>query len=224
MQTITELLLQSKMAHRLISTLDLKAILSGTNASRYALVNKAIKSGELIQLKRGMYTVNHPLIDNSLAQHYIACQLVPHSYVSFERALSFHQWIPEKVNVVSCALLTGRNKELTTPLGDFQYKKIITNNYKGLIGVNRESIASHPVLMASPVRAFFDLVYVRKIEWQGINFLTDSLRFEPECLNKFTLETLNSLQLIYHSRRILLFIQKMKKDMYPDEYNSKKAS
>lgn len=214
MQSITEILAKSNMSNRLITDFDLKALLPGTNASRYALVNKAIQKGELIHLKRGVYIVKHPLISSSFTQYYIACQMVAHSYISFESALSYHQWIPERVSIISCALLKGRSKTYTTPLGQFQYQKVITQPYEGLTAVERVCIQSKPTLIASPVRAFFDLVYERKLEWQGIRFLTDSLRIEPDNLSAFSLEVLEQFEMVYRSKKINHFISHMKKALF----------
>lgn len=214
MQKITELLISSNLAERVISDFDLKELLLTTNASRYALVNKAINKGELIHLKRGAYLVYHPLITKKFTSYYIACQMVSHSYISFESALSYHQWIPERVNIICAGLLRGRSKNYSNTYGTFQYKKIITNPCEGLLGVEREIINSKPVLMATPVRAFFDLVYERNFEWQGLNFLTESLRIEAEHLSEFTQVTLDQFESIYRSTAVTRYIKKMKKALY----------
>ncbi len=214
MQKITELLISSNLAERVISNFDLKELLLTTNASRYALVNKAINKGELIHLKRGAYLVNHPLITKKFTGYYIACQMVSHSYISFESALSYHQWIPERVNIICAGLLRGRSKDYSNAYGTFQYKKIITTPCEGLLGVEREIINSKPVLMATPVRAFFDLVYERNLEWQGLNFLTESLRIESEHLSDFTKDILDQFENIYRSKTVIRYITKMKKALY----------
>lgn len=211
---MTEFLVHANLVNRVVTDSDLKLLLPGTDASRYALVNKALQKGELIHLKRGAYLVKHPLITQKITGYYIGCQLVPHSYISFESALSFHQWIPERVNIISCGLLKGRNKLISTPIGQFQYRKIITNPIEALTGVKREMIAGKPALMASPTRAFFDLVQERKLEWQGIHYLTDSLRIEPENLSAFSLNLLETLQLVYRSKKTIAYIKQMKKALY----------
>lgn len=215
MKNFSESLVQAGMADKVITDSVLKILLNGTPASRYALINKAIKRNEVIHLKRGAYLFNHPLYNTAItSQFFIACQLMPHSYISFESALSYHQWIPEKVNTITCGLLSGRNKIYNTPLGQFEYAKIITNEYEKLTGVQREIINSKPILIASPVRAFFDLVYEKKIPWQGISYLTDSLRIEPENLSTFTLESLEQMKSVYHQKKVNEFITQLKKALY----------
>ena len=215
MKNIAKSLIQAGIADKFITDSVLKSLLDGSPASRYALINKAIKKKELTHLKRGAYLFNHPLYKNTIpSQFFTACQLVPHSYISFESALSYHQWIPEKVSVVTCGLLSGRNKTYSTPLGQFEYIKILTQEYEGLAGVQREIIQSKPVLMASPVRAFFDLIYEKKIPWQGISYLTDSLRIEHENLSAFTFEILEKMKLVYRQNKVNTFINHFKKALY----------
>lgn len=214
MQTITDILLKAKIADRVVSDRDLKQLLPGSDASRYGLVHKAMQKGELVHLKRGAYLVQHQHIPQGISQYYIACQLLPHSYISFESALSYHQWIPEGVEIVSCGLLKGRNKLFATPVGRFQYRKILTRPLQGLTGVKREMINNKPALIALPTRAFFDLVLERKLEWQGLSYITESLRVEPEHLSEFTSDILDNYQSVYRSKKTVAFINQMKKALY----------
>ena len=222
MQYITELLFTANMANKLVTDRDLKLLLPGSDASRYGLVNKAIKHGELIHIKRGAYVLNHPLVQSKVSQYYLACQLVPHSYISFESALSYHQWIPERVDVISCALSSGRSKSYATPRGNFEYKKIVTSPYESLTGVQRKVIGSQVILLASPLRALFDLVYEKKIKWQGLSFITDSLRIESENLKSLTYNAIEQFDSVYKTKNVLQFIHLLKKAYFNDtDYHPK---
>lgn len=72
-------------------------------ARRYGLVNRALKDGSLIRLKRGTYMLGRRYRSDSAHPFAVAQSLVPGSYISFESALAHHGWIPEAVFVTASA-------------------------------------------------------------------------------------------------------------------------
>lgn len=81
-----------------------------------ARITRMMKSGALIQIKRGLY-VNK----RSVSRRVLASMLYGPSYISFEYALSAAGLIPERVEVITSACFRkNRNKIFRTPLGEFR--------------------------------------------------------------------------------------------------------
>jgi len=205
----TEILIDAGLAAKVFTTSDLKRVLKGTPASRYALVNKALTKGELIQLKRGVYTLNQKYSSYPFSKFYVAAHMVLHSYISLESALSYHGWIPENVMAVSSIVHKGRTKSFTTPLGEFHYHFIPIQPYEFLTGVVRKEYEGQPFLIAHPLRALADYVYEKKIQWRGVDFLTDSLRIDIENLINLTTDDFATIKQVYHSKRVVNFLNKL---------------
>ena len=121
MQTLTEKLIQAGWAGRVLSLAQLARLLDGTPQRRYNLVNRALKHGELLQLRRGLYLLA-PQSANKLPHPFVLAQaLQTGSYISFETALSFHGWTPESVPVtlsVVPGLLAMTGKQLDEAMND----------------------------------------------------------------------------------------------------------
>lgn len=206
----TEKLIEAGLAGKIITNNDLKRVFDGSPMRRYALVNKALKKGEWIQLRRGMLLLHPKYFTPKLSEYYIASQMEPHSYISLESALSYHGWIPERVTVVSSVIKNGRTKSFETPLGGFIYHFIPIEPYEFLTGVLRENVNNQPFLIASPLRALMDYVYEKKLDWKGLDFLTDSLRIDIEQLIQLSSEDYEAIKQVYRSKRVLTFLVKLK--------------
>src|SRR3989338_2413754 len=74
------------------------------------------KSGKIIQLKRGVYVLPEMYRKTAVYEPYLAWILKNPSYVSLEKALEYHDLIPEGVAVYTC-VTTKRPGQLKTPLG-----------------------------------------------------------------------------------------------------------
>src|SRR5689334_3569185 len=120
----TEKLLDSGFKNRFFKDWELTAIFDGTDAKRYALVNKALKKGEIIRLHRGFYMLSSKYREQKISTFSNASRMVSGSYISLETALSFHGWIPEKVTVIRSVISKGRTRSFNTPVGEFEYIKI----------------------------------------------------------------------------------------------------
>jgi hypothetical protein len=209
MLNVTETFIEAGLVGKVLTVHDFTRVLGGSAASRYALINKALKKGELIQLKRGVAILHPKYNQRKLSKFYVACQMEPHSYISLESALSFHGWIPELVTVVSSVIKHGRTKSFATPLGEFHYHFIPIQSYEFLTGVVRERIEDQPFLMASPLRALMDYVYEKKIAWTGLAFLTDSLRIDIQNLIQLDRDSFTAIKKVYRSKRTINFLDKL---------------
>lgn len=214
MMTLIDRLLEANFTDHVLTDIDLNNLLDGTPAARYGMVNKALKKGELIKIRRGLYILAEKYRRKKISKFYLASRIVPHSYVSLESALAYYGWIPERVTLVTNVSACGRTKAFTTPFGEFEFYYFPINEYEFLTQVNRvEEIEDEPFLIASPLRALADLIYVKKLKWQGLKFLTHSLRIEPEQIQKIDGNQFSEIKCIYRSTHVLRFLNNLKREL-----------
>ncbi len=208
MNTLTELIFKSGNADRLFSAKFLEHLLGGTAASRYGLVNRALKSGELLQVRRGLYLLAPEYRRNKIHPFSVAQQLLPGSYITAESALSFHGWIPERViSVVSC-IPKGRAVVYEHDiLGMYEFSRMTVNHGYFLEMVSRHVLNQQVALIAEPLRALLDMVYLRKMEWQGVDFLLNGLRIDENELFGVSSSSIIELKKVYKGKRELLFLE-----------------
>lgn len=126
--------------------------------SRYA------EKGVLVRLKRGLYTTQY-FLDESQKQHtfsaYTECVaniLYPPSYLSLDYILYRHQILTE-IPQNFTAMTPRKTYRLRNPLGTFFYHTIRPDLFKGFTIESR-----HPfqIAAATPAKALFDFLYLRK--------------------------------------------------------------
>lgn len=189
---------------------DLESLFQGTPARRYALVNKAIKSGELVRLCRGYYTLHHRYQkEKTLDTFYIANRIVPFSFVSCESALSFHNFIPERILQTNSIAPFGRNKKFETPYGNFIYRVLPILPACFYFGVQMIVLNNHIVYIASPLRALMDYVYCHKIKNANAHFLVESLRIEKKNIDAITKKEITVLRGVYRSRYVTTLLKNL---------------
>lgn len=93
-----------------------------------AKISYMVKKGELIRLKKGVYTFGEEYRTNAIDMISVANILYAPSYVSFEHALSYYGLIPERVYEVTSATMRMK-KEFMTPIGRFTYKVVPLQAY-----------------------------------------------------------------------------------------------
>jgi predicted transcriptional regulator of viral defense system len=214
MTTVKDKIIEATFSDRILTDVDLNSLFDGTPAARYGLVNKALKKGELIKIRRGLYVLSEKYRRKKLSQFFLASRIVPHSYISLESALSYYGWIPERVTTVTSILAVGRTKQFTTPFGEFNFYQLPVNEYEFLTHVARvEEIKDEPFLLASALRALADYVYIRKVDWQGVDYLTNSLRIDIEQLMKIKPSDFIQIKKIYRSKRVLHFLDTLKQEL-----------
>ena len=210
MQTLTTLIIAAKLADRVISDTQLARLVTGTDQRRYHLVNRALKAGELIRLRRGLYVLANQFRSAPCHPFSLAQIIEPGSYVSLESALSFHGWIPE-VAFTTTSVLPGRKaKECQhEQFGLFTFKPLAIEAGNFLEQVHREQSDKQVFLLASPVRAFMDLVCLKKVEWQGMGWIESSMRIDPELWSNVTSAQLRALVQVYKHKRVKHFIAEL---------------
>ena len=210
MQTLTEQLIDEGFKNRVIVDKQLARLISGTPQRRHNLVNRAIKAGELLRLRRGVYLLAERYRDYTAHPFALAQVFVPASYVSFETALAHHGWIPESVYTTASVTPGRKSHEYEYPLfGSFTFHPLATHAGYFLELVDREQINKQTMLVAKPVRALMDLVCLRKAEWNGMEWLQESLRIDYEYLRQVTSADIRTLQLVYKHKRVTLFLESL---------------
>lgn len=214
MTTLKDKIIEAGFSDHILTEIDLNSLLNGSSAARYGMVNKALKKKELIKIRRGLYLLADKYRHKKISKFFLASRIVSHSYISFESALSYYGWIPEHVSVVTSVLAYGRTKKFTTPFGEFYFYHLPFNEYEFLTGVIRvEDITGEPFLIASPLRALADLVYLKKIDWNGLAYLTNGLRIEIEHLMQINSDQYLEIEKVYRSERVLYFLENLKKEL-----------
>jgi len=214
MQTLTENLLQTGRAGRVVTQAQLARLLDGTPQRRYNLVNRALQHGELLQLRRGLYLLA-PQLQNKPPHPFVLAQaLQSGSYISFETALSFHGWIPEAVPVTLSVVPARRRLEVDlAALGLFRFYPLALRPGYFLEAVDRHTFAGQTTLVAQPLRALLDIVCLRKLEIRSIRDIVQSMRIDEELLMQTQAATWQVLQRVYAHKRMTTVIQALQQDM-----------
>ncbi len=210
MQTLTEQLLEEGLNDRVLTDVQLGRLISGSSQRRYNLVNRAMKAGELIRLRRGLYILPEKYRSKPCHPYALAQKLVSGSYVSLETALAFHGWIPEAV-YTTASIVPGRKSQDFNyeRLGRFTFHPLAIQAGYFLELVERVQLGEQAVLMARPVRALLDLVCLKKMDWQGLAWLVQGMRIDEEVLNRVSAAELGILKKVYKHKRVMDFITEL---------------
>jgi hypothetical protein len=186
---------------------DLKALLHPmTDAAIHNGVSRSIQAKDIVQLKRGLYLFSKPLRKGSISTFLIANKMYAPSYVSFESALSYHGLIPEGVYTVTSACFQRKSKCFHSELGDFVYEYIPCADF--FLGVTYDK-SKDGALIASAIRALFDLIYLRKLRYSSLNELEEDLRIELSLLKhevqKCRLVEMEELAKLYKKKNVMDF-------------------
>ncbi len=200
----------SHLPYDLFTDTDVALMISGSRNSRYGLVKRAIKSGEIIRLKRGVYCLSRKNQRRSLSAYAISQLLYGPSYVSIESALSYHGWVPEGVFMTMCVSIM-RSVTYKTPVGDFSYHHVPQK----CLYQDVEYVAADEggYFMAKPLKALCDYIHIYKKTWFGIRPLCDSLRVDEELVTQLTSEQCDRLYGNYQSQRVRTFIKGIRRDL-----------
>ncbi len=123
-------------------------------------ISRWVKSGKLIQLRRGIYLLAEHYRKILPVEYHIAGVLKTPSYISLEKAFEFHGLIPEAVKVVTC-VTTKRPESLETPFGRYDYRHVKPSLFWGYTSIN---LNDQPFFMATPEKALLDFFYLRQLK------------------------------------------------------------
>jgi hypothetical protein len=214
MQTLTETLIGQGLRNKVLSDRQLDRVVGAGAASRYGLVNRALKAQELQRVRRGLYVLSPRLRTEPAHPFAVAQALAPGSYISFETALSYHGWIPEAVRVTSSVVRGRKSSTLESPLfGSFAFHPLALNRSGFLELVERQQLGSQAAFVARPLRALMDLAAFRKLEWQGLAWITDGMRIDPDDLTSVTPGEIESLSHVYKQKVANHFLSSLAREI-----------
>ena len=185
---------------------DLLMLLDKSDASRKAIIKRAVLEKYFNRLYRDLYLIqkipNKPLPD----LFEIAQLIWGPSYISFESALSFHGWIPEAVYTTTSACI-HRSKTIENSLGYFQYEVVAQNAFS--LGVYfYENHDSH-FFIADPWKALADMIYSRNKKWTSLKAISEDLRIELDTLIDSDTKLLENVAQNYPNIRVRKILKKI---------------
>jgi predicted transcriptional regulator of viral defense system len=206
MNALAEQIFESNVAERVFDESQLAEVVGGSEARRYGLVNRALKDGTLVRLKRGLYMLNARYRRETIHPFAAAQSLLSGSYISFETALSFHGLIPESVFTFASVTPDRKTIQHNTPIGKFSFHPLAINDYQFFVGVDRHKFGHLTAFVAEPLRALMDLVVLRKQEWAGLDWLITGMRIDQEWLWSLRRKDFRALKPVYRHRRARQFL------------------
>ena len=217
MHTITNKIIEQGLTNRLLSVSQLKRLVNGSAQRRYNLVNRAIKTGELLRFQRGLYMLNERFRDYPCHPFVFAQAIAPGSYVSFETALAYHGWIPEAVFTTASVVPGRKSRQFEhEQMGIFSFHPLAIHRKYFLELVNRYQINGQTMLVAKPCRALMDLVCLRKLSWKGMDWLLEGLRIDTESLAAITDNDIKILELVYKHKRVKSYLSSFNMELNLD--------
>ncbi len=142
-------------------------------------------SGQLYQLRRGVYALAPPFRKVKAHPFVVANTLVRGSYVSLQSALAHYGMIPEFVPLTT-SITTGRPARWDTPLGSFDYRHVKAGWFHGYALLDLG--ARQSAFVATPEKALLDLIYL------------ESGADKPAYLETLRLQALDQLDLDHLAR------------------------
>lgn len=185
-----------------------------SDGALHALLHRAVASGELLRLRRGIYCLAEAWRRSTPHPFVVAAAILSPSHVSLETALWFHGLIPEATHEVA-SVIVGRARRFTTPLGTFSFSTVKAQEPRaGVTAIEIERGAW--AFVAEPLRALADLVYLRpEVTWgrDGPRFVLDSLRIEREALERVSWRRCSEICRSLRVRRVVDYLQGMRKEL-----------
>jgi len=184
-----------------------------TEGARELLLNRAVKSGEILRLKRGLYVLASEYRKSDLHPFAVAAVLHSPSHISLETALAYHGLIPEAVYQVASVTIQ-RSRAFDTPLGVFSFHCVPTHYPRA--GVEALKMTDpFWAYVASPLRAIADMIYLnRTVTWKedGPAYLLESLRMEEHDLRQIEFGRYEEIVDSFRGRRVKTYLQGMQKE------------
>ncbi len=180
-------------------------------ASPRARITRMIKSGEVIQVRRGIFL---DAKDHEYSLKSMASIIYGPSYISFEYAMSHYGLIPERANVVTSAVYKkNKNRRFHTPLGDFYYYYLPADVYP--YGIIRGEENGQNYLIATPEKALLDMLYKAR----GITsikaltaLLFDDWRMDADRIAAMDRESIAPIAPLYRKKAVTLFLEWLVKE------------
>lgn len=171
-------------------------------------INREIKNQKLFKIITGLYETNP-----DTPGYLLASSIYGPSYISFEYALSFYGFIPERVNTVTCATFNKKKKkQYNTDFGVFTYRDVPMLVYSLEIVLVQDGSYSYQI--ATLEKALCDKLYTLKPlkNYSDLEkMLFDDLRINIEDFNKLNIDKIQKLSVLYHSTNVSLLAKYLRR-------------
>jgi len=171
-------------------------------------ISRDIKEKRLFKIITGLYETTP-----DTPSYLLASSIYGPSYISFEYALSYYGLIPERVDVVTSATFNKKKKKLyNTQFGVFTYRDIPPLAYPEEVLLKSENNYSFQI--ATKEKALCDKLYTLKPinNYSNLmNILFNDLRIDKEEFNRLSVEKVEKLSKLYHSRNVTILAKYMRR-------------
>lgn len=210
MSHLISLIKSEGYADHILNDRQLARLLGGSDDRRYGQVKRALKSGDLIRVKRGNYVLSDNHRKQPVHPYALAQSLEISSYISMETAFAFHGWIPEAVYTTVSVTPGRKSKQVQHErFGRFEFNPLALRRSGFLTGVERHVLNGQPALIASPLRALMDIVAYRKQDWVGLSWIESGLRIERSHLVVLRRQDFNTLKSVYKHKQANDFLSQL---------------
>ena len=167
-----------------IPVIDTRVLSAGRvdSSSMKVQISRWVKTGKLIQLKRGFYVLAEPYRKIQPSEFHIAGILKTPSYISLEKAFEYHGLIPEAVSVFT-SVTTKRPESFKTPAGRYDYSHVKPSLFWGYTAA---ALEGQNFFMATPEKALLDFFYLKHIT-VSMDYLREMRLQNVESINIKTL-------------------------------------
>ena len=210
MKSLTEIAL-IRSPRRVFTRTEVALWAGGSPDRQFSLLKRAMAAGEIVHIRRGLYCLAEKYSREKLDPRVLAQRIHGPSYLSLETALSHHGWIPEAVYTVTSVSM-DRSREFDTPLGRFSFTRVPQEVFYTEV-TRLETKEGDGFLLASPLKALADYVYVHKCDWSSVQPVVGSLRVQRSAFSLLESATFDRLMVNYSSRRVIRFLSGLRKEL-----------
>lgn len=167
--------IQNNLKMSLFTDDDLKLVFRDKQPSAiYNSLAYHLKKQNLQRYRRGLYSLSvNKNGKHAFSKFKLANKLVLHSFISLESALSHHGLIPEAVYETT-SVCFSKNKIFNNSLGRFSFTYSPVEPF--YLGVEMDEITHAKI--ANPIRALFDLIYIRRRFYSNVKDLESDFRID----------------------------------------------
>ncbi len=170
-------------------------------------ITSLLRQGAIVRVKKGIYVFGARYRRHPFSTEVLANMICGPSYISLDYALHYHGLIPERVEAVTSVTIS-RSRRFSTPVALFIYHNIHIQAYAiGIDLVGPQNGCSF--LIATPEKALADKIQADRgtairSQAEMRSYLLDSLRIDPEGLEKLRAEKIALIADQYRSRKLRL--------------------
>lgn len=176
-------------------------------------ISRFVRDGVLLRIRKGLYVFSPEFAQQPYCLEYLANLIYGPSAISLEYALMLHGLIPEQVFEMT-SVTFKRAKHYETPLGRFTYA-LIPQAYFTIGLTQRTDAHKRSYFIASPEKAIFDYIHVKKIKFEDASelhhFLFEDLRCDEDEISKLSVKILKELYAVSRAEYLPWLIELIKR-------------